>query len=185
MECAMKKLFFSLVVFSVLLLVGCQENSITDPNQNSTDVNKNGDSSPAGVLKLQRNLQSPYRVFNSYFVISGAIDYQLDIQYLDPIPPNSQQIISLQLSIDAKLTNVCTVCSPLSNETSAGIISGELSDVINISDDGQHTVSKTFAIRDREDGMVLKCSFFVTTNSVTVDRMWLELPEGIADNSSL
>lgn len=181
----MKKLFFSLVVFSVLLIVGCQENSITDPVQNSTDVNKSDATTTAGYFKLQGSLENPYRVFNSYFVINGIADFQVTVQQLDPIPPNRQQIISLQLSIDAELSSICTTCSPPSNETSAGVISAEISDVLNITDDSQKSLTKSFAIDKRDDGMFLKCTFLVSTSGVTLDKMWLELPPTTSTDSSL
>ncbi len=181
----MKKLFLSLIFFTALLIVGCQENSITNPVPDSADINKSDASTASGFIKLQNSLQSPYQVFNSYFDISGVINYSIEVHQLDPIPPNSQELISLQLSIDAELTNVCTVCSPLSNETPAGTISGEINDVINFSDDTQHAVTKTFAIDKRTDGMTLKVSFLVTTSSVTVDYMKLELPDSKADVSTL
>lgn len=180
----MKKLFLSLIVFAALLIVGCQENSITNPVPNSAEVNKDDASTTSGFIKLQNSLQSPYQVFNSYFVINGVIDYSIEVHQLDPIPPNSQELISFQLSINAELSNVCTVCSPLSNETPAGTISGELNDVINFSDDTQHTVTKTFAIDKRDDGMTLKVSFLVTTSGITVDQMRLDLPVSKADVST-
>ena len=61
----MKKLLYSLVVFSVLLLIGCQENSITDPVSNDTNLNlattvldKDIISSYPGVIKLEGMLRN-------------------------------------------------------------------------------------------------------------------------------
>ncbi len=174
----MKKLLSSFVFFSVLLIVGCQENSITNPVQSSENSYKNSDIPLTGTIQLQGSLDNPYPVFNSYFIISGEVTYQLMINYLDPIPPNPQEILSLQLNANADLSSYCTVCGPLVNETPAGVIEDQTNDIMYITDDGSHTIVKTFPIQKRDDGMVLKCSFLVNTNGVTLDAMWLELNDG-------
>ncbi len=171
----MKKLLFSLVVFSVLLIVGCQENSITDPNPTQVSTIKNSGSTISGTIQLQGSLDNPYPVFNSYLTIDGTVDYQLTVNYLDPIPPNPQEIISVQLNVNAELTNICTVCMPPVSESFAGAISSVTSDNIYTSNDGVQTITKTFPVLKRDDSMVLRCTFLVNTNEVTLEAMWLEL----------
>ena len=100
--------------------------------------------------------------------------------YLDPIPPNTQYLVSLNLSVTADLKYFCTVCEPQTSDVSAGTISNESNDEIFISiwEDEIFLLEKSFPIQGREDGMVLKCTFHVTTNGVRLDEMWLELPDG-------
>ncbi len=169
----MKKLLFLSVVFSALLIIGCQENSIVDPN--AGPANKTANSPTSGTIQLKASLDNPYPVFNSYFSIDGEVSYEINVVDRDPIPPNSQQVITLKLNVDAELNSICTVCSPLQNQTPAGLVSAETDDVFNETDDGGFRITKTFQIQKRDDGMLLKCSFFVTANEIILDAVWLEL----------
>ena len=176
----MKKLFLTLVTFSILFVIGCQENSITDPVTVEPTNKVQPDQSHQGTITLERMLRDPYPVMNSYFVINGAIEYEHRLVYLDPIPPNPQYVVSLNFSVTADFTYFCTVCSPPTEETSAGSISNESNDEIFISvwEDEIFLLEKSFPIQGREDGMVLKCTFHVTTIGVGLEEMWLELPDG-------
>jgi len=179
-ECAMKKLFLTLVTFSILFVIGCQENSITDPvTVEPTNKVQQTDPSHQGTITLERMLRDPYPVMNSYFIINGVIEYEHKMVYLDPIPPNPQYVVSLNLSVTAAFKYFCTVCDPQASDFSAGTISNKSNDEISISiwEDEIFLLEKSFPIQGREDGMVLVCKFFVTANGIGLDEMWLVLPE--------
>ena len=181
----MKNLLLTIVVFSVLLLIGCQENSITDPIQ-ETGIQKTDDPSvTTGTIVLEGMLQDPHPIMNSYYIITGEIQYQHTLQYLDPIPPNPQYIVSLNLSTSANFTYLCTVCSPQSDNVSVGTISLETNDNFYVSEGGIYFLEKTFPIQGRDDGMVLVCKFMVTTDGVGLNEMWLELKEGSQTHNKL
>ncbi len=178
----MKKLLFSLVFFSVLFVIGCQENSTTDPVQfdQKGDIQKTSDPLVnSGIITLEGMLQNPYPVMNSYYIIDGEIQYQQTLQILDPIPPNPQFLISLDLSITANLTDFCTVCEPPTTGISVGTISIETNNIIYMSEDadGSYLLEKSFPIQGRTDGMVLMCRFNLTTSSIELAAMWLKLPD--------
>ena len=178
----MKKLLFSLIVFSVLFVIGCQENSITDPVQFDQKDKIKKTSDPfvnSGVITLEGMLQDPHPVMNSYYIINGEIQYQHTLQILDPIPPNPQFLISLDLSVSADFTDYCTVCEPPTTGFSAGSISIETNNIIYMSEDGDgiYSLEKSFPIQGRTDGMVLMCRFNVTTVSLELNAMWLKLPD--------
>lgn len=178
----MKNLLFTLVSFSVLLLIGCQENSITDPIQN-TELQKTDDPTvTTGTIPLEAMLQDPHPVMNSYYIINGEIQYQHTLQLLDPIPPNPQYIIYLDLSVSANFTYLCTVCEPQFDEVSAGTILIESNDGFYVSEEGIYMLEKTFLIQGRDDGMVLKCRFMVTTDGIGLNAMWLELSDDPTTN---
>ena len=176
----MKKLFLTLVTFSILFVIGCQENSITVPITVEPTNKVQPDPSHQGTITLERMLRDPYPVMNSYFIINGAIEYEHKLVYLDPIPPNPQYVVSLNLSVTADLTYFCTVCSPPTEDALVGSISNKSNDEIFISiwEDEVFLLEKSFPIQGREDGMVLMCNFLVTTNGVELNEMWLVLPEG-------
>jgi len=176
----MKKLFLTLVTFSILFVIGCQENSITDPlTVEPTNKVQQTDPSNQGTITLDAMLTNPYPVMNSYFIINGVIEYEHTLFYLDPIPPNPQHVVSLNLSVTAGITDFCTVCDPQTSDFSAGTISNESNDEIAISlwEDEIILLEKSFPIQGRDDGMVLVCKFFITGNSIGLDEMWLVLPE--------
>jgi hypothetical protein len=175
----MKKLFLTSVVFSVLF-IGCQENSITDPiaNIDQKEVNKSDDPSVhQGTITLEAMLADPNPVMNSYYIVSGEIQYQHSLVLLDPIPPNPQYSVDLNFSVTADFTDFCTVCEPQSSDFSGGTISIETNDNVFVSVDGIYLLEKSFPIQGREDGMFLVCRFLVTTDGVGLNEMWLELPD--------
>jgi len=181
----MKKLFLAIVTFSVLFVIGCQENSITDPVTNEpTSKVQQTDPSHKGTIPLERILTNPYPVINSYFTINGAIEYEHTLVIREPVPPETY--VSLNLSVSADLTYFCTVCSPPDEDALVGIISSESSDEVFISmwEDELFLLEKSFPIQGREDGMVLKCTFQVTANGVELNEMWLVLPEGNSNNNA-
>jgi hypothetical protein len=177
-ECEMKNLLLTIVTFSVLLLIGCQENSITDPIQ-GTGIQKTDDPTVrTGTIALEGMLQDPHPVMNSYYIINGEIQYQQTVVMLDPIPPNPQYSVSLSLSVSADFTYLCTVCEPQSDNASVGSIAIETNDNFYVPNGGTFILRKSFPILGRDDGMVLTCSFLVTIDGVTLSELWLDLNDG-------
>ena len=171
----MKNLLLTIVVFSVLLLIGCQENSITDPIQ-ETGIQKTDDPSVnTGTIVLEGMLQDPHPIMNSYYIIMGEIQYQHTLQVLDPIPPTPQYLVSLTLSLNADFKYFCTVCSPSVEDQLAGFISEVSEEIVTIGENDGSILEKTYTIEGREDDMILKCRYLVTTDGVELNEMWLEL----------
>lgn len=161
----MKKLLISLVVFSVLFIIGCQENSITDP-VSTESINKNqttGETFTSGSIPLKGLLIVPGG-FQSYYDIQGQINYTHQLVFLDPMPPAPQYYIDLDLSVRANLTDE-------GNNTFRNSSTSE--DNIYVSDDGISLLEKFFPVLGRTDGMVLVCRFLVTTDGIGLHSMWL------------
>jgi hypothetical protein len=165
----MKKFFLTTVVLSVLVITGCQENSITDP-MSSESVNKTASTDEnftAGIIPLEGLLMFPGG-FQTYFSIEGQINYTHELVLLDPAPPAPQYYIDLNLSVRANLTD---------EGHNTFRISSTSEDNIYVSEDGIYLLEKSFLIQGRKDGMVLVCRFLVTTDGVGLNEMWLVLPE--------
>jgi len=172
----MKKLFLTLVTFSILFVVGCQENSITDPlTVEPTNKVQQPDPSNQGTITLNDLLLDPSVSIENYLTISGQIDYVHRIELVDPIPPAPQYYVSLSLSVNASLTS--STDSP--NEPTM-VVTSESEDIMYVSEDGIYLLEKSFPIRGRveDDGMFLFCRFLVTTDGVGLNEMYLALPEG-------
>ena len=163
----MKNLLLTLIAFSVLLLIGCQENSITDPAQN-LDLRKTDDPSvTTGTIILEGQLEIP-NLPNSYLNINGQTDYVHELFFVDPIPPAPQYYVSLWLNVNADLTEPASIDPTY-------LISGQSEDLFYVSEEGIYLLEKTFSIQGRDDGLVLVCKFMVTTDGIGLNEMWLEL----------
>ncbi len=177
----MKRLFLTFVVFSVLIIIGCGESSITDPLQSkgSADVQKSDHPLVnQGTITLEGMLVDPSVPFPSYLQIRGEIEYVHELILVDPIPPAPQYYVLLQLSINAKLND------PYSPQDPIWPISTKTEDVIYVSEEGIYLLDKTFPLQDRGDGMVLVCRFLVTTDGVGLSEMWLAISENTNNKAS-
>jgi len=159
----MKKLFLTIVTFSILFVIGCQENSITDPITVEPTNKVQQDPSHQGTITLDRMLGDPYPVMNSFFIINGEIEYDYRLAVLNTVPAIQQYSVSLQLNISAGLTYLCTVCGENNEETPAGYISGQSNDTITLIDNERYILEKSYLVQGREDRMVLIIKLLVTT----------------------
>ena len=174
----MKNLLLTLVTFSVLLLIGCQENSITDPNQGAELQKTDDPSVTTGTIPLEGTLEIPNQP-NSYMSINGQADYVHELFLVDPIPPAPQYYVNLSLNVYAELIDLSSPSDPI------WIISTQTNDIFYVSEEGIYLLVKTFVVQGREDGMVLKCRFLVTTDGIGLNEMWLELNDGDQTNNEL
>ncbi len=179
----MKNLFISLVTVLVLLVIGCQENSITEPIANES-TNKAQAESPDtyfhGIIPLEGLLNDPYRVGNSHYRISGQIDYDFRILYLDPIPSAPQRCASIYFEVNADLSYFCTLYPFSPEDNLSGFITDVSEDLVPLGGNVVSLLEKTFAIQGRDDGMVLKARFAVTNDRIELNAMWLALPNANA-----
>jgi hypothetical protein len=163
----MKNILLTLVAFSVLLLVGCQENSFVNP-VSPEPVNKNemvSNNPITGSIPLEGLLLLPGG-FQSYYTIEGQINYSLELVPLDPAPPAPQYYIYLNFSIRADL----------SDGNNRLNVSSESEDNLYITGDGIKRIEKVFQINGSNNGLVLICTFIVTTDGIGLSEM--QLAEG-------
>ena len=172
----MKQLLFSLVVFSILFVIGCQENSITDPvsaesiKKDQTTV----DPFTSGVIPLEGVLVVPGG-FQSYYDIQGQINYTHELVLLSPGPRVPQYYIDLNLSVRAVLTD---------EGHNVFRISSESEDFVHVSEDGISILEKSFSVLGRRDGLVLVCRFLLTTDGIGLSSMWLGFDDGHGINKN-
>ena len=167
----MKKFIFSLVISSVLFLIGCQENSITDPVQEDLQKNDPG----RGTIALEGDLADPRVLLDdnriNHLTILGAVKFEHRFEYTDAAPPAAQQYVSLSLSMNAELQD------RNSPEDVIWSLSGKSRDIIYVSDnsDRNYMLYKYYTVQGSDDGMRLVCRFLVTTNGVDLNEYWLQL----------
>lgn len=175
----MKNLILSLLAASVLFVIGCQENPITDPIADQP-VEKPQVGIPDtylhGSIRLQSALKDPYPIMNSYYIINGTIDYDYRIFFADPMPPAPQRYASIYMTIEADFRYLCTVCTPSPEDDLAGFISEVSEELVPLGGNYVSLLEKTYTISGRNDGMVLKARFAVTDSDISLSAMWLALP---------
>lgn len=168
----MKKMLFILVGSSLLLFIGCQENTITDPVSNEAAGNlKSEISSGYNLIKLDRLLPDPSVPFKNYLTLSGTVEYAQRAIYLDPVPPISQKLVYLQLSMNAEIKD------PHSSADVFWTISGKSEDNIRLSDDDLVVLTKYYKVQGRDDGLGVVCEFEVTTSGVKLGSVKLVLSD--------
>jgi len=172
----MKTIFVNLLAVLVLFVLGCQENQITDPvPEGATDKTQVQEDYKYGTISLQRMLIDPNPVGNSYFIIYGQVDYKYTLVAANPMVPSSQTHFDLYLNIMGDLSYYCTVCPYSEEDELAGSIESSSEDIILVTGHFISQIEKTYRIQGREDGMVLKCRFLITPNTVELSAMWLAL----------
>ena len=160
----MKKFFLSLVVFSALYIIGCAENSITDPNAILSKDVKPAGTINSGSIPLKGMLVVP-GFFTNYYTISGQLFYTHELARIETVPPRNN--VRLRLAVKAELFD------GNSQKNLAWTISGETEDNFYVSEDGIYVFEKSFTVNGRKDGLRLVCRFLATTDGVGLNSMWL------------
>ena len=170
----MKTLIFNLVAVLVLFVLGCQENSVTDPLlTESADKIQLDDNYKHGTIDLQRMLKDPRPIGNSFYRVLGQIEYRISSGNAET---NSEEHnLSVRLSVDADLQYFCSVCSPSYEDDLAGFLSEVSVENVAVAGNSVTLLEKTYRIEGRDDGMLLKFRFFVTTGEMKLSAVWLAL----------
>lgn len=169
----MKKILFSLVVSSLLLLVGCKENSITDPGFPET-IKKNDltiDNTFRGIISIDRILMIP-DANNTEYQLKGTISYTDE-----NIIPDSSKIVSIyNVKLGIFVNAILTAKEVNSINHNRWIISSKSEDLVYVSPEGIKILEKSYPVLGRNDGMRMVCTFTITTNGISLDVTELKIP---------
>lgn len=157
----MKKFFSTLVVFSVVLLIGCQESLINEPENTSLD--KRVESVTKDVIKICCEVQDP---LSGQCNLSGDLEYEHRIinRAMNPLGLNE---VALHLEMDSEL------CDLLGMVHAEWKVQGCCDDVIYVSEEGIVILEKEYNITNRED-VRLYVNYLVTTEGVGIAEIWIE-----------
>jgi hypothetical protein len=124
-----------LAIAVAAFIVGCQENSIIDPiNAGSLRDTQLPKAQQVNSLPLNAILHVPGNVHNSFVEIIGTVAYQATAVPLDPIPPNPQYAVRLNLIVNAKMRPYEPSVPLMSH---VWYVSGTLDDWVPISEGAQ------------------------------------------------
>ena len=170
----MKKIFLALVISTVLFLMGCENNSLTDPNSADT-VGKNelsNGKTTRGSIPLDRILVVP-GLGNDYYQIKGNINYTHELIKQDPSLTPERYDVKLDISVNAQLTDIYS-SDPKNNSWT---ISSDSKDLVYVSREGIYVLYRSYPVIGRNDKLQLVCTFIVTTDGVGLDNVELKVPQ--------
>ena len=170
----MKRTASILTILIAAFIVGCQGNNITDPiTATASEAQRLSKAHPANTLPLNAVLREPGNVVNSFVENIGTVAFTATVVPLDPIPPNPQYAVRLNLTAGAEVRPYQVSVPPL---LPVWYVSGTSDDWVPIPESGATSLTKRYQIEGRSDRMILNVRFRITLTSVEVSSMWLELP---------
>jgi len=183
----MKNLFLIFVAVSVLFVMGCQENTITDPlSTESPEVkgitNVTADKNLTqdykdfqNVIKFKRVVNLPYSP-DTYIVVGGTIQVNHNIQNHFADQLNRELRVTVGLLIDAEMKG-------MESGKNCGFIKENTNNTVYLDKDGGASLVKYYKVKGRNDGMLLACQFDVTLDGVTLQGMWITFPRVHSSNN--
>ena len=170
----MKKILFSAVIFSfLLLLIGCQDHSMNNP-VSSQPLNKTSLSNGKtveGVIPLNYKLIDPFRSDIEY-KLSGDIDYT-EVP-INPLPSETSAVNEDNLT-ESVIANLKIISSAdIKNNTWK--ISDESDDVVKFSSDNADVLIKSYPIIGMANRMDLVCKFDVSQDGEELVSVFLSSP---------
>ena len=177
----MKNLFLFIVAISILFVMGCQENAITDPlftdspgvqAVTSVTAEKNlpqDYKDYPDVIKFQRVVNLPLSP-NTYFVVEGKIEVNHQIQNPVVGPVNGAYRVTVGLLIDAEMKE-------LECGRNCGFIKENTTNTVYLARAETTTLVKYYKDKGRNDEMLLACEFEVTLDGVALQGMWITFPK--------
>ena len=170
----MKKILFSAVIFSfLLLLIGCQDHSMNNP-VSSQPLNKTSLSNGKtveGVIPLNYKLIDPFRSDIEY-KLSGDIDYT-EVP-INPLPSETSAVNEDNLT-ESVIANLKIISSAdIKNNTWK--ISDESDDVVKFSSDNADVLIKSYPIIGMANRKDLVCKFDVSQDGEELVSVFLSSP---------
>lgn len=169
----MRKISLFLVISTVLFLIGCENNSITDPGSADT-IKKNelsNGNTTRGSIPLDRMLVIP-GMGNDYYQIKGSINYTDELIKQIPNFIPDKYDVKLDISVNAQLTDIYS-SDPKYKTWS---ISSDSEDLVYVSREGIFILEKSYPVIGRKDNLKLVCTFIITTDGVGLDNISLKVP---------
>ncbi|MCW8810113.1 MAG: hypothetical protein OQJ93_01115 [Ignavibacteriaceae bacterium] len=155
----MKNLFITLVTFSLALIIGCQENQLTEPN---TSLEKKTGSINRNIIQICCEVQDP---FSGTCNLNGRVVY-VHQKINRAMNPTGLLEIALHLEMDSKL------CDKLGLVHLDWNIKGKSDDIVYVSEEGILLMEKNYQISNRKD-IVLHVQYLVTTDGVGISNIKL------------
>jgi hypothetical protein len=156
----MKTFFVTLIAFSLVLIIGCQENTVNEP----ADVLLKHDDNLVTANKLKLNYELSDPLYSSS-KLSGTVSYVHTI-INRTINPIGLKEISLHIEMNSELYD------HLGLMHLEWIVQGRSEEIFYVSEEGILLVEKSYWITNRND-VVLLVQYLVTTDGVGISNVSL------------
>jgi hypothetical protein len=170
----MKKILFSAVVSSfLLLLIGCQDNSMTNP-VSSQSLNK---TDPIGSNFVENVIPLDYKLIDP---VNKDIEYKLsgDISYTEEVLKSGTQDVAPQYAIklDNSILANLKIISSSDIKLNSWKISSQADNIVKITSDNADILVKSFPVIGNPDRLELVCTFTVSADGEELTKVALESP---------
>ncbi len=159
----MKRLFFFAAFSLIVLLFGCDKNSVNNPvspinaDKQAVDIG----SVQNGIIHIDKKLINPIGNKN-YYQIDGRINYAEELLTNNTVTTVNGYEARLELTISATLKDN----SISTNRADIWKISSEKNAVIALPSGETSDFVKSFPVPNNPDGLSLVCTFEVTTRGL-------------------
>jgi hypothetical protein len=169
----MKKILFSFAIFSALLLIGCKDNSMTDPvsSQPLNKANINQAEITQNVIPLDFKLTDPVTKNIDYKLI-GDIDYTEEVVDRNP----SETVLEKDVNLDNSVIANLSIISSSDLKTNTWKISSGSDDIVKFTSDNGVVLVKSYPVIGSAERMDLVCTFIVTSRGEELKSVNLETP---------
>lgn len=171
----MKGLTSVLLLHIAAFIIGCNESgNITSPTGNGATSERVAKPIGARQIPLDLILRLPGE-FNSLIQVTGSVEYTITILPRDPIPPNPQFSLLIDLILDAEVRPY-----GLPGPPAWYVGTSTRDDVLPTGEDGRTGyLTKRYFISGLNRWLHL--SFTLTETDVELSRSWLELPKVVPE----
>ena len=153
----MKKFFVTLVSVTFFLILGCQENPITEPIQSLT---KKGELKNEETINICCVVVDPA---GGNCQVIGEVNYTHQASQVQP----GLYEVTLSLNMNSRL---CSLDNPSLTQWT---IAGQSVDEFNVSEEGIYVMQKAYLIENRTD-VILIVEYLVTIDGVGINNLWLQ-----------
>ena len=153
----MKKFFVTLVSVTLLFIIGCQENPVTEPIQS---LNKKANVAVEDTIDLCCLLEDP---------AGGNCQLTGEVSYVQQVTPIQSGLYEVNLMLNM-CTLLCSINGP--NEIYCPI-ECTTTDILYINEEGIYILTKAYIIPNRID-ILLMVQYLVTTEGVGIPNLWFE-----------
>lgn len=150
--------FIALSIIVSLLLIGCQQNSPIEPNDNATSpatLNKNVAPASDRTLEFKDIISLP-KDPNKVYEIRGTVRYSVKV-----LASLRSRLAEVNLSIEAVLT-------PANEKYPTAKFTQKSIDIVNLDDKGGPDLEKRYVVEESNTKFIVKMAFDVTSTTISI-----------------
>jgi hypothetical protein len=175
----MKRATILLAIIAAAFVVGCHngDDIVNVSNQIAPSLSKSLDETSHRPTCRRVEIHGHVRVpgqFNAILEVNGTAEYAITLLPRDPIPPNPEYTLVLEIVLSAELTEI--------ESGTIWFANGSSLDEMGYNDGDEMSITKRYWIANLSRGMWLNVQFRVTKEEIEATALWLQLPKLVQDD---